>query len=211
MAVTKEYIAYLRSDAWQKLRSKRLAIDEFRCQRCGSPYGLDVHHLRYPEVLGTEDPYTDLITLCRPCHENVERNKVAFREARNAKQENQKREYERHQELLRHFCQERAYRDLSNVGSGKKDYCNRDVVKTELFPFLRRNGDYEGGTEFVISYFRDRRYEIILRMMEEGIGPLEIYQKTGFSRKMVNKVTDAPDKARAILAMNNKRTEEDVL
>lgn len=207
--VTKEYLAYMRSEEWQRLRSKRLAIDEYRCQKCGCPYGLDVHHLRYPEVLGTEDPYTDLITLCRPCHETVERNKTAFREAKEKKQEQQRREYERHFELLRHFCQERAYRDLSNVGSGKKDYCNRDVVKVELMPFLRRNGSYEGGTDYVICYFRDRRYEIILKMMEEGLTPSEILQKTGFSYKMVTKVTGAPDKARAILAINNK--EDDVL
>ena len=211
--ITEEYRLYLRSDTWQKLRSKRLAIDEFRCQKCGSPYGLDVHHLRYPEVLGTEDPYTDLITLCRGCHEQVERNKQEFRKNAQQKQDRQQREYERHHALLRQFCAEYAHRDLSNVGIGNKDYCNRDIVKMELFPYLRRYGSYEAGSDTVINYFRDRRYEVILRMMREGYAPDQIRQKTRFSHQMVSKVTGSPDKALAILAMNKNKeeSEEDVL
>jgi 5-methylcytosine-specific restriction endonuclease McrA len=68
------YEKYLKSPEWQKKRSERLKIDNYKCQRCGYSYCLQVHHLNY-DTLGHEDVYKDLITLCRPCHEEIEKAK----------------------------------------------------------------------------------------------------------------------------------------
>lgn len=133
--VTEEYRRYLQSETWQKLRSKRLAIDEFRCQRCGTPYGLQVHHLAYPDELGTEDPYIHLITLCGPCHEAIENQKQMYRKDKlDAIQE--QRNYEL-RAIYRTIRQMSCY-DLSAIGIGTKDYCNIDVIKADFGPLMKK-------------------------------------------------------------------------
>lgn len=199
--ITDEYREYLRSDTWQRLRSKRLAIDEYQCQRCGSPYGLQVHHLAYPVELGTENPYTDLITLCGPCHELVENQKKAYRQdevqARIAKCENDKKLI--YKTILRLSCY-----DLSTVGVGTKDYCNIDVIKTDFGPILEQCDLSLGYVSRVQNYFRNRRYQVILTMMEGGCTRQEVIARTKFSYNMVDKVFTKPENARAMLAAEKK-------
>ncbi len=63
------YDSYLRSPQWAAQRQRRLAIDGWRCQVCGSRDHLEVHHLYYNN-LGRE-PMSALITLCHRDHERV--------------------------------------------------------------------------------------------------------------------------------------------
>ena len=62
------YKEYLSSPLWAAIR--RVAIERAggRCQVCNSDLLLQVHHRKYPEVLGYEEPY-DLTVLCRRCHD----------------------------------------------------------------------------------------------------------------------------------------------
>lgn len=69
-----KYISYLESDIWAEKRNKALERDKYHCSICGNPNNLEVHHLRYPDVLGTE-LISDLMTLCRSCHKNMEEYK----------------------------------------------------------------------------------------------------------------------------------------
>lgn len=62
---------YLHTDVWRTLREKRLRFDDYRCQRCGTAKNLQVHHLRYPDIWGTENIREDLITLCDECHNTI--------------------------------------------------------------------------------------------------------------------------------------------
>lgn len=62
---------FLQIWVWKRMRSKRMNIDGYRCQKCGKPYDLEVHHTRYPEIWGLEDIEEDLITLCDDCHNEV--------------------------------------------------------------------------------------------------------------------------------------------
>jgi len=66
-----EYSNYLKSEQWKEKAAKRLEIDRYTCQGCGSRGSSDnplqVHHLNYKHV-GNEDVYTDLVCLCRNCH-----------------------------------------------------------------------------------------------------------------------------------------------
>lgn len=60
--------SYIQSTKWKELRRQILFRDSYECQCCrttGVP--LDVHHITY-ERLTNELP-SDLISLCRPCHE----------------------------------------------------------------------------------------------------------------------------------------------
>ena len=52
------------------LRRVVLERDGWRCQQCGSPRNLDVHHMRRRSALG-DDAETNLITLCRKCHQSL--------------------------------------------------------------------------------------------------------------------------------------------
>lgn len=69
-----DYLKYLRSPKWKKTRNQRIQFDQGRCQNCGAPVNLQVHHLSY-DRLGDENVKSDLKTLCVDCHRKVERLK----------------------------------------------------------------------------------------------------------------------------------------
>ena len=62
------------SKEWRKIRQQRLAKDNFRCQNkhwWPATKNLHVHHCNYNN-LGNEK-LSDLITLCRSCHNKIHR------------------------------------------------------------------------------------------------------------------------------------------
>lgn len=69
-----DYKQYLKSPEWQKKRSERLKLDDYKCQRCGRPFDLEVHHITYRNIFN-EDIASDLITLCSKCRREIERKK----------------------------------------------------------------------------------------------------------------------------------------
>jgi 5-methylcytosine-specific restriction endonuclease McrA len=54
-------------ESYSKLRRQVLERDGWRCQNCGSPHNLQVHHIRSRSLLG-DDAAQNLITLCDTCH-----------------------------------------------------------------------------------------------------------------------------------------------
>ena len=55
---------YRSSAGWRRARAERLALDGYRCQKCGSETDLEVHH-----VHGVTDSRIQLlVTLCVRCH-----------------------------------------------------------------------------------------------------------------------------------------------
>jgi 5-methylcytosine-specific restriction endonuclease McrA len=60
------YQEYLLSPEWSIIREQRLAMDNHECVLCGVA-AEQVHHRRYPKVLGTET-VNDLVSLCDLCH-----------------------------------------------------------------------------------------------------------------------------------------------
>ena len=65
-----DYYEYLKSDRWQHLRRSVLRRDNELCI-CGAK-ATEVHHKTY-ERIGNE-PLSDLVSLCRHCHQNVHDN-----------------------------------------------------------------------------------------------------------------------------------------
>ena len=213
---SEEYLEYLKSPRWQFLRSERLKIDNYRCQRCASPLNLDVHHTKYPKELGTENVHNDLITLCRRCHEYVEEQKLGYRreqeerlEEIRARNEEMQRQYQEEQDLrkrlMHQFLDEYGGNDLSNVGVGKDDYCNLSVLKADYNSFMREHGAkaYEDGSFAGVGkmqqIFRNRRYKIILSMLEKNY-PIDIIEaQTMFSQNMIKKVANDPRKYTKII------------
>ena len=192
-----DYKAYLRSDEWKAKRDQRVLIDG-KCIVCGKPYDLNVHHLTYERI--PNERRSDLATLCRRCHLEIERRKrypsaESFRDLVAM--------------LMNQFCIEYADKDLS--GGGQLDLCKLDVIKAHLWPYLKEHmgdADHVTGCNPVQCYFRNRRYERILNMMEHGYPPGIIRKYTNFSYSMIRKVFDKPDQARHELEIekqsNNK-------
>lgn len=52
------------------LREKRLNLDNYQCQMCGSKEKLHVHHKKYGMIR-----LEDLITLCSSCHQALHKDK----------------------------------------------------------------------------------------------------------------------------------------
>jgi hypothetical protein len=67
---------YLKTDDWALRRAARLAMDDYTCQHCYATTNLNVHHITY-ERLGCEDIDTDLVTLCKACHNRLH-NKLGY-------------------------------------------------------------------------------------------------------------------------------------
>lgn len=66
-ATNMPYDEYLQTEHWRTTRSKALKRAQMRCQLCNSKKKLHVHHRTY-ERLGRE-LQSDLIALCKACHE----------------------------------------------------------------------------------------------------------------------------------------------
>lgn len=62
------YERYLASPHWRSVRRLALARDGYRCRRCASRHGLQVHHRTYKHLGHEEQHLGDLETLCRRHH-----------------------------------------------------------------------------------------------------------------------------------------------
>ncbi|MGJ8560127.1 MAG: HNH endonuclease [Litorimonas sp.] len=70
---SEKYVKHLSSEKWLKTRVKIFRRANNLCEGCLENPARDIHHLTY-ENLGDEFMF-ELIALCRPCHERVERSK----------------------------------------------------------------------------------------------------------------------------------------
>ena len=69
--VDMDYQEYLLSDLWRAARMNAIRKAFYRCEKCGSPIRLEVHHLSY-DNLGNERK-EDLRVLCEKCHKELYR------------------------------------------------------------------------------------------------------------------------------------------
>jgi 5-methylcytosine-specific restriction endonuclease McrA len=63
------YSEYLKTYHWRTMRRLALEASEQRCILCDSPDDLDVHHRTYDRKAA--ERMTDVVVLCRSCHERV--------------------------------------------------------------------------------------------------------------------------------------------
>jgi uncharacterized protein YnzC (UPF0291/DUF896 family) len=166
--LSKSYYDYIESQAWQAKRSKRLMIDNLTCQRCGSKKDVQVHHLTY-ENFGNEDVYNDLITLCKRCHEDVEREKeknkaptdIVLREIKRMENIEQIREYAQKQKELE--AEQAFQKKKQEEEQARERYIERrrtQLINTHKFLALVKGRDIgEGGKDNLCN--RDRLIEIL--------------------------------------------------
>ena len=61
------YAGQAKGAAWERQRQLTLAVDSYRCARCGKAGRLEAHHKR-PVSDGGTNELNNLETLCRGCH-----------------------------------------------------------------------------------------------------------------------------------------------
>lgn len=62
------YHSYITSSKWFQVRNKVFKLQGKQCKKCESKKKLHVHHKTY-ERLGNESIETDLVVLCKKCHD----------------------------------------------------------------------------------------------------------------------------------------------
>lgn len=65
-----QYVEYLKTDHWKKIRAQRIRVANFVCEHCGIGGLLEVHHLTYARI--KRETIADLMALCPRCHSLVE-------------------------------------------------------------------------------------------------------------------------------------------
>lgn len=191
------YNEYLQSDEWKRKRNERVLYDG-KCMICGRPFDLEVHHMTYNRL--PNERYSDLITVCRNCHEKIESKKRhpgsdSFWQVRGL--------------IAEQFCKDYESRDLS--AKGDLDFCNIHVAKKYFYPYLREHGmtpDNLGGTLIIQEHFRNKRYEIILDYLSRKFPIGNVVRYTGFSYAMIKKVYDDPEGARKLMNHEKLNTEK---
>jgi 5-methylcytosine-specific restriction endonuclease McrA len=78
------YTKYLQSPEWKNKRDLVLKRDNYICQCCLNNYATQVHHKSYEfvDLFGSE-PCFDLVSVCGPCHDSIERMKKENRKSNN--------------------------------------------------------------------------------------------------------------------------------
>lgn len=186
-----DYKTYLQSAEWQKKRNERLKIDDYKCQKCGRPFDLQVHHLTYDRI-GHED-MCDLITLCKHCHARIEEYKTKYRLAGVENYGEYRQTKKKHSDNVAEFC--KLYESCDYSAGGNLDLCKLKEVEPYLFSYLGKCGDAypNNGTSTVIGYFAQKRWAIILDYINKGY-PKHIAKKyLKFSNTMIEKVYADPE------------------
>lgn len=62
------YLAYLSSPKWRRIRSKVLRRDNWRCRSCGAK-AAQVHHVTYDKATMDGQDLSRLLSVCHACHE----------------------------------------------------------------------------------------------------------------------------------------------
>ena len=200
-----DYNEYINSMLWQEKRLERLKIDNFKCAKCGSPFNLQVHHLRYPKLFGSENAYFDLVTLCRSCHESIHKQKVepVFRKQyvdwyRDA-YKTQKEQNETLRDMQFNFYINKFKND-DIVFGGKENFCKLETIKEH---WAESFGASEESMRLcpcskIQDWFRDRRIEKIFKWKNSGATPDDL-MRTGISRNMVYKYWNDKELAERIV------------
>lgn len=217
------YKEYLQSDWWKKTRSECILRAGNKCECCGKPFDLQAHHLTY-EHIGFERDY-ELMCLCSKCHEWIEARKqeakqwgrtydaqaqkIMLLQRAHSLSNNEEYSFKPSKDIIKEFIKEYEPRDYSR--NGLLNMTHLDVIKEEFRRFCLRNS-YDPETPLrcttIQDYFRNRRYEVILKYMENGAEPYIVIQQTRIRPSMIYKVFHNPKQARMMLEREEKYNAE---
>lgn len=202
-----EYQVYLESEEFGKIRQRVFRRDGNCCKICGSIDNLQIHHLTYRHVYQERD--YELICLCRKCHEiyhsidNYKKyadNKNSEEDEANNK-ESERLMKEREESWKQKRAEEAAeaqerMRQAKEIEEYIKDtYCNEDYAKNGnldmcswniLNPIIEKECQLRGADSYdirkmdLMKWFLCRRYELLLRCIEQGYSLKQVKEGTKF-------------------------------
>ena len=192
-----QYYNYINSKEWAAKRTQRLNLDNYKCQKCGETRNLEVHHLNYIRF-GNENINTDLITLCRECHRQIELQKGETLQEKQERQDALRKEYEERLERVKEEQLQIAKREktvnqfILMADAQKYDYsdngpynlCDYKQIRILVNDYAGTNNeDYWTGV--IRDYFYGKRCEKIKALRMEGMTDKEIAKKYRFSTKQL--------------------------
>ena len=167
-----EYTEYLNSRAWKIKRSARFKLDNEKCVCCGRPLDLQCHHLTY-ENYPDEDILNDLVTLCKYCHEDIEKRK-------------HKNHWSVSEQLAYIFIKKYLHKDV--LFGGKENLNTYSVIEKywdemckELYVTKRHS--YKSRIQ---NYFARRKEAFIKDQKAKG-ATAEYLRSRGITENMINK------------------------
>lgn len=196
------YEAYLQTEAFDRIRQKVFARDHYRCVVCESMDYLQVHHLTYDNVYHEE--LEDLITLCRQCHaayHAVDNRAKALQASRIQPWEERRQQYEKER-----IDRENARNSIETIIKEKylpRDYCKdgdldmadwkvlNAIIEKEEKAYceprdIDRNRVYVSKTD-LRDWFLCRRYELLLRCLDNNFTLRKVTEGTKFDSNWVQK------------------------
>ena len=156
--------------------------------------------------MGNERDY-DLALLCVNCHKWIEKQKKNATHPLSRYEQkdllNQRKSGYipiTKKDIADKFCMD--YEDRDYCRNGDLDLCKLDVIKEVFKEFCISNGynhEARPPCEKIRTYFRNKRYEIILKFIDNGAPQYIVRQRTKFSDAMISKVYKDPAKAEKII------------
>lgn len=184
MSIFNSYQEYMQSELWRRKRTRILARDNYRCQKCGSAINLRVHHIRYPECFGDESD-DDLITLCDSCHQEVHRKDIIIKERRQEERTRRNIEYNKRAAEKKAWADETKYEDF--VYGGFENMCALPLLKKSAEAYAKENNcDPPGVLCLQISLAYAHRVAVRL-LLHHGYTENDIYLRTPLQRQTIAK------------------------
>jgi hypothetical protein len=232
--ISGEYAEYLKSAEWQAKRNERLRVDNYTCQRCGGKRNLQVHHLTYANI-GHEDVHNDLITMCKDCHEDIEKEKRKSARPQDfvlgevkrlediervEKETLEKKKQEEEQARERYVERKRTqlvntYRVLAlikgrDIGEGGKDnLCNNDKFIEVLAEYGYKIDDVDRW--FIHWEVVYNRWCLVRKLSQAGLSVSEITKQMRWTYEKVKKATDERSERKFKDMLISHKNREDIL
>lgn len=198
------YDRYIQSEEWAYKRQKILERDGYKCVVCKETNNLNVHHLTYVH-LGNELP-TELVTLCNKCHaayhsiekmryelhaQLEEERQQEYQEIRDKREEEELQKIETQKIIEAEIKQEYECQDYAK--NGNIDMCDWGVLKAVISAKCNKyNFDGYIGSKQLQEWFLYRRYEFLLRCIEQGFSLEKVIYGTKFDKNWLVKWYEKP-------------------
>lgn len=193
-----KYHDYLCSSDWQAIAEKVKKRDGNRCVVCGATLDLQAHHLTYSHVYEEEDHLEDLVTLCGSHHRGYH---IVDELTAKAQARTDFERYEQQKDIWRWLKEkgaqvekdiEEAYLKRDYSADGDLDMCNYQVIDKAISSWCQSMGLKDDilpyiGRQRIHDFFMMRRYEFLLRCMDQKRSIEEISRRSKFTRLWIVK------------------------
>lgn len=188
------YDEYMDSEEWKQIRNRILARDGYRCRMCGTGKQLRVHHIRYPDIYGSESD-EDLITVCDSCHQRV--HGADIQRKREAVEERKKTEWH-----MRRWANKTKRRDF--LYGGLENMCVLRYLQDSKKDYEEENHCKLWGVAFLQSTLGYAHWLLVNEMYKRGYSSEDIFLRVPLEKQTISKYL-ATDRSHTEMYWSNTR------